>query len=102
MTTTLRNVPGVQVVLAGPVGATMPVRVTMDCQPISTALACSWPSAANVAVGTYSLEVSAAGYETETTQVKVVYGPAENQCSCAAYGIDPHTVSPVPTDGGTD
>ena len=84
----------------------------MDCQPNSSALSCRWPEAqkddggvwraVNVVAGTYSLQVSAPGYETEATKVEVLYAPAENQCSCAGYVIDPGTVSLVPTDGGTD
>jgi hypothetical protein len=86
----------------------------MFCQPISSKLVCAWPegergvdggflTAGAAVVGTYSLQVSAPGHETETTQVELRYSPPDqNQCGLSAYFIDPATVSLIPTDGGTD
>ena len=79
-------VNGVEAVLTGPVSG------TMSCQPNPPAsVVCDWPTAAVVS-GTYSLQVSAPGYETTTVQVEVAT-PPPGPCGCSIDSIQPSTVS---------
>jgi hypothetical protein len=47
--------------------------------------------------GTYTLEVSAAGYETRTSQVEVTVHPAV-KCGCGGATFEPDAVSLDPVD----
>jgi len=99
-------VNGVEAVLTGPVNG------TMSCQPNPpvSSVVCDWPAAAVVS-GTYSLQVSAPGYETTTVQVEVAT-PPPGLCGCSFDSIQPSTVSisfcrlpfcrPGPADGSVD
>jgi hypothetical protein len=87
-------VNGVQAQLTGPVTG------TMVCQANGTAVLCSWPSGVDVTAGSYSLQVSAAGYQMTTIPVEVTT-PPPGACGCSADSIRPSTVALSPTDGGT-
>lgn len=91
---------GVEAVLTGP------VNVTMDCQnayKASLGFGCSWPTTVAVTSGTYSLQVSAPGYDTATVQVVVAVDvPPTVSCGCPGDTIKPSTVSLSPADGGVD
>ncbi|HEY2902884.1 MAG TPA: PEGA domain-containing protein [Polyangia bacterium] len=54
-----------------------------------------------VVSGTYSLQVSAPGYETVTIQVEV-NTPPPGHCGCSLDSIEPSTVLIGRTDGGVD
>jgi hypothetical protein len=89
---------GVQAVLTGPVNG------AMRCQPNPpvSSVVCEWPlDAGDVVPGTYSLQVSAPGYETTTIQVEVTT-PPPGPCGCAIDSINPSVVSIGRTDGGPD
>jgi hypothetical protein len=85
-------VDGVQAVLAGPVTG------TMACQPNFSAILCEWPPGVYVVAGTYSLEVSAPGYQTATIQVEVAT-PPPGTCGCSEDSIQPSTVTINSADG---
>jgi hypothetical protein len=99
-------VNGVEAVLTGPVNG------TMSCQPNPpvSSVVCGWPAVAVVS-GTYSLQVSAPGYETTTVQVEVATSPP-GRCGCSIDSIQPSIVSisfcqlpfcrPGPADGSVD
>jgi hypothetical protein len=102
---TLTNMPGVVVsnleaVLTGPVNA------TMVCPPVPTgsgaylAVVCGWPPALPTVMGTYSLQVSAPGYQTNTIQVEVTTPP--RGCFCTPHSIQPSTVFLGLRDSGSD
>jgi hypothetical protein len=91
-------VNGVEAALTGPVTG------SMRCQPNPpvSSVVCDWPTGAGAVVpGTYSLQVSAPGYETTTIQVEVATHPPD-PCGCAWDSITPSVVSISPTDGGAD
>ena len=92
-TTPAMAVNGVEAMLTGPVTG------TMVCQPNSSATLCQWPPTVVVMPGTYSLQVSAPGYDTTTIQVEVATPPPET-CGCAYDSIKPSTVSISPADAG--
>jgi hypothetical protein len=94
-TTPAMVVNGVQATLTGPGGTGM-----MSCQPNFSAVLCAWPSGVALTPGTYSLEVSAPGQQTTTTQVEVTVSPPS--CGCTPGSISPSTVSLGPSDGGAD
>jgi hypothetical protein len=93
--TSAMPVSGVQATLIGPVTA------TMSCQPNSSAILCSWPAGLAVVAGSYSLRVSAPGYQTTAVRVEVAT-PAPDSCGCSADSIQPSTVALGPSDGGLD
>ncbi len=70
----------------------------MSCEPSFSAIACSWPGGVAVLPGTYSLEISAPGYQTTTVQVDVTISPPV--CGCTFASIQPSTVVLGPADGG--
>jgi hypothetical protein len=81
----------VQATLAGPETG------TMSCQPTFSAILCYWPPIP-VTPGTYTLRVSALGYQSISVPVQVtVSSPA---CGCKLGSITPSTVSLSPVDGG--
>jgi hypothetical protein len=84
----------VQATLTGPVNG------TMACQTNVYPVLCEWPGAAAVTPGAYSLQVSAAGYETKTMQVEVT--ASSLSCGCTAGSIHPSTVTLGSSDGGSD
>jgi hypothetical protein len=88
-------VNGVQAVLTGPATG------TMACQPNFSAVLCEWPPGVDVVAGTYSLQVSAPGYQATTIQVKVAT-PPPGACGCSADSITPSTVTIGPSDEGAD
>jgi hypothetical protein len=100
-------VNGVEAMLAGPVNG------TMMCQPNPpvSSVVCGWPSGMTVVPGTYSLQVSAPGYEATTVQVEVTT-PPPGKCGCSSDTIEPSVVSisvcrlpscrPGPADGSVD
>ena len=85
-------VNGVQATLTGPVTA------TMSCQPNFSAILCEWPLGVAIAAGTYSLEVSAPGYQTTTFQVEVIIPPPT--CGCRLASIQPDIAVISPVDAG--
>ena len=88
-------VAGVQATLTGPVTGTMP------CQATSSAILCGWPYGVVFTPGTYSLEVSAPGYETTTLQVEVTISPPF--CgNCTVGSIQPSSVSLSAIDAAMD
>lgn len=94
VTTPAMAVSGVQATFTGPVNG------TMSCQPNGTATLCTWPGATPVMAGAYSLQVSAPGYQTTTTQVEVTIAPPT--CGCTPASIEPSTVALSSADAGTD
>jgi len=96
-TTPAMVVNGLEAVLTGPVNATM---VCQPNPPVS-GVHCDWPPDVAVVPGTYSLQVTARGYETTTIQVKVT-GPTPDLCGCLFDSIEPSTVLISRTDGGVD
>jgi len=97
VTTPPMVVNGVEAVLTGPVSGTM----TCTPNPPVFAVSCAWPPAVAVVPGTYSLQVSAPGYETTTIQAEVT-GRPPGLCGCWLASIKPSTVLISPTDGGVD
>jgi len=85
-------VTGVQATLTGPVSG------TMSCEPNFDAILCSWPGGVAVTPGTYSLEVSAPGYQTMTVLIDVTISPPT--CGCTFAQLQPSTVMLTPVDGG--
>jgi hypothetical protein len=83
-TTPAMAVNGVQATLSGPGNG------TMSCAPNFDAVLCMWPGGVAVTPGTYSIEVSAPGYQTTTLQVEVTVSPPS--CGCTAGHIEPSTV----------
>ena len=90
-------VNGVEAVLAGPVNGTM---VCQPHPPVSWVL-CEWPSGVAVVAGTYSVQVSAPGYEATTVQLEV-NTPPPDPCGCAFDSVEPSIVSISAADGGVD
>lgn len=88
-------VNGVQAVLTGPVSG------TMACAPNFSAILCEWPPGVQVVAGTYSLEVSAPGYQAMTVQVEVAT-PPPGPCGCSEDSLEPRSVTINPADGGLD
>ena len=71
---------------------------TMSCQPNFSASLCEWPPPVPVTPGTYTLQVSARGYQPISVPVQVTVSPPT--CGCTAGSITPSTVSLSPVDGG--
>jgi hypothetical protein len=95
-TTSAVGVNGVQAQLTGPVSG------AMACQPPSlSAVICEWPHGVAVVAGTYSLQVTAPGYQPTLAQVEVAT-PPPGACGCSADSITPSTLSLTPADAGTD
>ncbi len=95
-TTPATAVNGVQVQLTGPVSG------TMACQPPNlSAVFCEWPRGVAVVAGTYSLQVTATGYQPTLAQVEVAT-PPPGACGCSADSVTPSTVTLSPSDGGVD
>ena len=87
-------VNGVQATLTGPATG------TMSCQPNGSATLCLWPAGVAASAGTYTLQVSAPGYQTTTTQVEVTVGPPS--CGCTFASVEPSTVALDSDDASTD
>ena len=92
MTVPATALDGVQATLSGPASG------TMSCAPNFSAILCEWPGGVEVVPGTYSLEVSAPGYQTTTLQVEVTVSPPS--CGCTFGDIQPSTVTLSPADAG--
>jgi hypothetical protein len=88
-------VSGVQATLTGP------VTVTMSCEPTASGTACRWPSQVAVTAGTYSLQVSAPGYQPTLVQAEVTLKNPE-ECGCTSSSFEPSTVPLSYADAGTD
>ena len=91
-TTPAMDVNGVQATLAGPASG------TMSCEPNPSGALCRWPAGVAVVAGSYSLEVSAPGYQPTTVQVEVSISPPS--CGCTEGSIQPSSVVLSPVDGG--
>jgi hypothetical protein len=89
-----KAVDGVQATLTGPETA------IMLCHANNSLVLCLWPVGVAFAPGTYSLQVSAPGYQTTTVQAQVT--ASSSSCGCTVGSIQPSIVSLSPTDGGLD
>jgi hypothetical protein len=85
-------VNGVQATLTGP------VTVVMDCETQGSTTACRWPDQLVVTAGTYSLQVSAPGYQTTTVEAKITL--TSMVCGCTTSSFEPSAVSLSSADGG--
>jgi hypothetical protein len=93
--TTPTVVTGLQATLTGP------VTVNMDCSPDAPQTYCTWPPYSTaVTAGSYSLQVSAPGYQTTTVPATVTLGAGG--CGCTAASFEPSTVTITAADAGTD
>ena len=90
-TTPAMALSDVQATLTGPETG------TMSCQPNLSASLCEWPPVP-VTPGTYTLQVSAPGYQPVIVPVQVTVSPPT--CGCTFGSITPSTVSLSPVDGG--
>jgi PEGA domain len=95
LTTPTMTVKDIRAVVAGP------ATETLVCQAVDGFLRCMWPPGVVVVPGTYSLQVSAAGYQTMTTQVEVTGEPLD-MCGCLQDSITPSSVILSRADAGTD
>ncbi|HVV49029.1 MAG TPA: hypothetical protein VHO06_05175 [Polyangia bacterium] len=88
-----KAVDGVTAILTGP------VTKTLSCQPDGTQMetVCTWP--APVTPGSYTLQVSAPGYPTETSPATIAL--TRPTCNCPAISIQPSSVT-LGSDAGTD
>ena len=94
LTTPTMTVNGLRAVITGPVTG------TMVCQEVYGALRCMWPPGVAVVPGTYSLQVSAAGYQTSTTQLEVA-AESRDMCGCSQDSLTPSSVTLSLADAGT-
>jgi hypothetical protein len=92
MTVPAMALDGVEATLSGPVSG------TMSCVPNVSAILCAWPRGVAVVPGTYSIEVSAPGYEAATLGVEVTVSPPS--CGCTSGDIQPSTVTLTPAGAG--
>ena len=76
---------------------TGPETETMSCQPNFSAILCDWPPVP-FTPGTYTLQVSAPGYQPISVPVLVTVSPTT--CGCTFGSITPSTVSLSPAAGG--
>lgn len=85
---------GVQATLTGPANE------TLSCQSTGTGAECS-PNLVGLTSGTYSVKVSAPGYQTLNSQVAITAHPG-GMCECGWATFQPSTVSLSSADAGTD
>jgi hypothetical protein len=93
LTTPTMAVNGLRAVITGPVTG------TMVCQEVSGVLRCMWPPGIAVVPGSYSLQVSATGYQTSTTQVEVA-AESRDMCGCAQDSLTPSSMTLSLSDAG--
>lgn len=87
-------IDGVQAILNGPVAA------VMSCQANGDATLCTWPTSVALTAGTYSLQLSAPGYQAATSTVEVAVASSPSRCHCLTASIQPSTVSLGSPAGG--
>jgi len=78
-------VSGVDATVTGPQNG------TMSCAPNGTATLCTWPSGP-VAPGSYTLTVTAPGFQSATVSATVTVADADS-CGCASGALQPSHVT---------
>ena len=68
---------------------------TMSCEPNGTATICTWPSGPVIA-GTYSLLVTASGFQSENLSATVTVTP-DPHCGCVGATLQPSMVTLDPS-----
>lgn len=73
-----------------------PAAVTMSCHQSGATTVCMWPGGAPVTAGTYSLQVTAPGFQTANVSVTVTTSSADG-CGCPGASMQPSTVTLEPS-----
>lgn len=78
---------------------TGPVTDTLNCVPYPWGGTCFWSGTTPQTPGTYTLQVSAPGYQAVTAQLELTI---VSGCGRTAANVQPWSVSLIATDGGAD
>lgn len=81
-------VTGVDVTLSGATSGTMP------CMPNGTAMICTWPPSQAVTPGSYSLQITATGFQTSNVSAQVA---VTTSCGCEWGALEPSMVTLNPS-----